>query len=109
MKSFEGIVKINKELLEKFKEVEQRPWGAEASILDLTKQAGTLSKHVLVYEKYYMAGIENKERYKTDLSNIGDQLADIFYCLVRISDHYKIDLEKSILGMIDNANKKLNS
>jgi NTP pyrophosphatase (non-canonical NTP hydrolase) len=107
MKSFEEIAKLNRELVEKFKEQEQRPWGAEASLIELTKQVGTLSKHIMVYEKYYVAGIENKQGYKTDLSNIANQLADIFYCLVRLADHYKIDLEKSILDMIDDANEKL--
>ena len=108
MKTFEEIVQLNKELIEKFKAVEQRPWGAEAGVIELSKQLGTLSKHVMVYEKYYMTGIEDKQGYKTDISNIADQLTDIFFCLVRLADHYKIDLEKSILDMVDDANNKLN-
>lgn len=106
MKTFDEIVKLNQDLIEKFEKMEQRPWGVEGSLIDLSKQVGTLSKHVMVYEKYYIKGIENRERYKTDLSNIADQLADIFFCLVRLSDHYKIDLEKSIEVMAESANEK---
>jgi len=31
--------------------------------------------------------------YQTTISEIGDELADILYCVIRIADHYQINLE----------------
>ena len=107
MKTFDEIVKLNQELIAKFKKVEQKPWSAEANLVELTKQVGALSKYVMVYEKYYFKSERDKNHKRTELEDISDQLADIFFCLVRIGDHYKIDLEESVLRMVDQTNEML--
>ena len=51
----------------------------------------------MMQEKYYLKDRENTEEYKTGKMEIADELADIFFCLVRISDYYKIDLQKAFI------------
>lgn len=80
-----------------FNEVEQRKWGVEATMIELAKQAGDLAKHIMVQEKYYLKEREGKPEYKTTKQNLGDELADIFFCLVRLADLYRIDLEKALV------------
>lgn len=66
-------------------------------MVELAKQVGDLAKHIMVQEKYYLKEREGKPEYKTNKQNIADELADIFFCLVRIADIYKIDLEQAFL------------
>lgn len=106
-KTFNEIVELNKKVIEKFKEVEQKPWTIEANIIELAKQVGDLSKHVMVQEKYYLKAREKEENYITSLKEISDELADIFFCLVRIADEYKIDLEKVIIEAREKDQEKL--
>jgi hypothetical protein len=48
----------------------------------------------MVYEKYYLKERELDPKYKTIKDNIGDELFDIFFMIVRIADHYGINLEQ---------------
>lgn len=66
-------------------------------MIELAKQVGGLAKHIMVQEKYYLKEREGKPEYKTTKKDIEDELADVFFCLVRIADYYKISLEKALI------------
>lgn len=95
--TFQELTKITKRVIREFDKREQRPWGIEGNMMELTKQVGDLVRHVMVFEKYYLKDRESDPQYKTDKGRVADELADILYCLIRIADHYQIDLEKTHL------------
>lgn len=96
-KSFKELFEITRRVIREFEKREQRSWGIEGSMIELIKQVGDLAKHIMVFEKYYLKDRESDPQYKTDKGRVADELADILYCLIRIADHYKIDLEKAHL------------
>ncbi|HBI33800.1 MAG TPA: hypothetical protein DDY44_01455 [Candidatus Moranbacteria bacterium] len=93
-KSFQEIVNDTRMLIKEFEKREQKKWGIEGAMIELGKQVGDLSKCIMMKEKYYLKERELEPKYKTIEDNIGDELYDIFFMLVRIADHYGIDLEK---------------
>lgn len=109
-KGSDNLSKKDKEMSETFKEhfdntrklyqlfesVEQKPWGIEGSMMELSKQVGDLAKRVMVAEKYYIKVREKDPEYLASKDKIADELFDIWFCLVRIADYYKIDLEEAI-------------
>lgn len=46
----------------------------------------------MVAEQYYLADRDSDPRYAGD---VGDELADILHAVLRIADHYDIDLEEA--------------
>lgn len=93
-KTFQEVVDATRSLIKEFEKREQKPWGIEGAMIELSKQVGDLSKAVMMKEKYYLKARDLNPKYKTLEDNIGDELYDIFFMLVRIADHYGIDLEK---------------
>ena len=93
-KGFQEVVESTRSLISEFEKREQKKWGIEGSMIELMKQVGDLSKCVMITEKYYTKERELEPKYMTIKDNIGDELYDIFFMLVRIADHYGIDLEK---------------
>ena len=71
----------------RFEKIEGRPWGPEGATIELSKQVGDLAKLIMVKEGYYFP-----DRYESSVDQIGDELADIFAAVIRIADHYAIDL-----------------
>lgn len=96
-KSIQEIIDLTRQEIAAFEKIEQRKWGTEATMIELNKQVGDLAKHVMVWEKYYLRARATKPEYKTTKKNIADELADIFFCLVRLADLYKINLEKALI------------
>lgn len=94
--SFQEIIKLKEKIAEEFEKKEERPWNVESTFIELAKQVGDLAKNIMIYEKYYTPDV--KSRYNIgEIENIADELADIFFMLVRIARHYKIDLEEANL------------
>jgi NTP pyrophosphatase (non-canonical NTP hydrolase) len=91
--TFQELISITRKVIAAFDQVEQRPWTVEVSLIELMKQVGDLSKRVLTAEHYYLPDRSTRPDYLTSVEDIGDELADILYCLIRIADHYHIDLE----------------
>lgn len=91
--SFQESIELSKDIIHRFNEIEQRPWTIEVTMMELMKQVGDLSKHLMMYEKYYLPKRTNHPNYQTSKEAIANELADIFHCLIRISVHYNIDLE----------------
>jgi NTP pyrophosphatase (non-canonical NTP hydrolase) len=91
--TFKELVEMTRQVITAFDKVEQRPWSIEVTMLELIKQVGDLAKHILMHERYYLQDRANNPNYRTSVEDIGDELADIMYCVIRIAEHYKIDLE----------------
>jgi NTP pyrophosphatase (non-canonical NTP hydrolase) len=90
---FKEIIKLAEDIIERFRKVEGKPWNAEASMIELTKQVGHLADEIMKIEKYYPENMRNKDYNPKE--KIGDELADILYGLIRIAKYYNIDLEKA--------------
>lgn len=98
--TFKEIVNKTLKVLDEFKKVEKREWGSEAIIVELSKQIGDLSKNIMMFEGYYMAGRDSDLKHQTSKEKIADELSDILFMIIRIADHYKIDLEKEHLKQL---------
>lgn len=95
-KLFSALVKQTNEMINKFQDVEQKPWGVEGAMIELSKQVGDLAKMVMVAEKYYLQSRGSNKEYEASPKKIADELFDIWFCIIRIANYYKIDLEESI-------------
>jgi NTP pyrophosphatase (non-canonical NTP hydrolase) len=100
---FQEVLEKTVAVIRAFKKVEQKPWGVEGSMIELSKQVGELSRHVMTFEGYYPKGRESLLEYQTSKEKIADELSDILFMVIRIAEHYKIDLEKEHLKALDDA------
>ncbi len=96
-KTFAELVAVTRQVAAAFDTVDRRPWTVEVIVLELAKQVGDLTRRILAAEGYYLADREGRAEYAASPADIGDELADILYCLIRIGDHYSIDLEAAHL------------
>jgi NTP pyrophosphatase (non-canonical NTP hydrolase) len=90
--------------IERFRKIEGKPWTTEANFIELVKQVGDLSKLVMTNEGYYFADRSGNSRYVATKEKIADEIADLFFMLVRIADGLDID----ILEASQTARKKEN-
>lgn len=80
---------------------EARPWTAEAFVIELLAEAGTLADSVMIKEGY------RKLRDSQDAIDLEDDICDVLFVLLMIADHYGIDIGKSYLFMVNTTRKKL--
>ena len=105
--TFKELIKKTLEVVKKFEGVEQRRWGIEGSMIELSKQVGELAKNVMVLEKYYLSKRQQEPKYKdASKEEIANELSDILFIIIRIADLYRIDLEKAHLKELKLALKK---
>ncbi len=95
-KPFKELLEQTQAMATAFEKIEQRPWGIEGSMIELSKQVGDLAKRVLTAEKYYYKSRKDNPEYASSKEDIADEIFDIWYCLVRIADYYQIDIEETI-------------
>lgn len=106
--TFQDVVNKTLKVVKKFEEVEQRKWGIEGNMIELSKQVGELAKNVMMLEKYYLAKRRQESKYKdASKKEIANELSDILFIIIRIADLYEIDLEKSHLKEMELALKSL--
>ena len=86
--SFNEAIKLYRDIYKRFEKIEKRPWGIEGAVIELAHQVGVLSYCVMKQENYYFYSVDKEENIK----NIKDELADAFGQIIRIADHYNIDL-----------------
>ena len=87
------LIDINRQVADSFDERERRPWGLEVIMIELAKQVGDLARAVLTTEGYYLADRDSQPAYAAGQERIANELADIMYCVMRVAEHYGIDLE----------------
>ncbi len=104
-KSFNEIIGESVRLINEFKKREKKEWTPEVITLELQKQVGELSKFIMSKEGYYIKARDDMENYKATKEKIGDEMSDILFMLIRLADHYDIDLEKEHLKQIALAYK----
>lgn len=79
--------------ISRFQKIEGKPWGVEGAVIELTKQLGQLSALVMNREGYYFSDSEKlDDQYNATNERIADELSDVIFNVVRIADHYGIDL-----------------
>jgi len=61
----------------------------------LAKQVGDLAKAILTTEGYYLGDRDGQPGYRAGTDRVANELADILYCLMRVADHYQIDLAEA--------------
>lgn len=94
-RTFREMLDLARTVIAAFDARERRDWTIETAMIELTKQVGDLAKHVMVAERYYLADRDTDPRYATTTGEIADELADVLLALIRIADHYGIDLEQA--------------
>lgn len=102
-KTFQEVVDETVNVVRAFEKVEKRKWGPEADMMELTKQVGELSRNIMMYEGYYLAGRDTDKAYQTSKEKIADELSDVLYMTIRLADYYSIDLEKVHIAALEEA------
>ena len=77
----------------RFNAIENREWKAEGAMIELTKQVGELAKQVMLKERYYAF----TEDEATVDERLGNEMADVIAQVMRLADHYGIDLERAFI------------
>ena len=92
--SFDDAINDIRKTVSRFQKIEGKPWGVEGAVIELVKQVGQLSALVMNREGYYFSDREklDQKQYTATDDKIADELADIMFAVVRIADHYGIDL-----------------
>ncbi len=103
--TFHEVVNESLKVIKEFEKVEKKKWGVEGSMIELQKQVGELARNIMMFEGYYMAGRDSLPEYQTSKEKIADELSDILFMVIRIAEHYGIDLEKEHLKQLDIALK----
>ena len=94
-----------KEVVQRFNKIELQEWKAEGAMIELVKQVGELAKQVMIKERYY--ALEG-EVFNVD-ERLGNEMADVVAQIMRLADHYKIDLEKAFIEAREDEDRYLKS
>ena len=109
-KTFREVVNKTREIIKRFEKIENKPWGVDGTMIELSKQVGDLSALIMMQEGYYPANRDQDHpRYQTSKEKIGDELADILMMLIRLADIYQIDLEAAHFEALQDSDKYLRS
>lgn len=101
--SLKELKERSKELADRFAKIEPRRWSIEGSAMELMTEVGDLTELILRKEFY-------KENIYEDVDyQIQDELADIIFVVMRIADHYKIDINKAYEEMEKLVSERLKS
>ncbi len=104
-KTFAEMEDMYKEVVQRFNKIELQEWKAEGAMIELVKQVGELAKQVMIKERYY--ALEG-EVFNVD-ERLGNEMADVVAQIMRLADHYKIDLEKAFIEAREDEDRYLKS
>ena len=104
-KTFAEMEDMYKEVVQRFNKIELQEWKAEGAMIELVKQVGELAKQVMIKERYY--ALEG-EVFNVD-ERLGNEMADVVAQIMRLADHYKIDLEKAFIEAREDGDRYLKS
>jgi NTP pyrophosphatase (non-canonical NTP hydrolase) len=77
------------------------PWNADIMMVELAAEVGTLADSIMIREGH------RPPRSSLDDIDLEDDVADVLFMLVRIADHYNIDLDNAYERMICGTRRKL--
>jgi NTP pyrophosphatase (non-canonical NTP hydrolase) len=75
-------------------------WDVPVMVTELVGEVGTLADSIMIQEGHRRP--RNGEHI-----DLEDDIVDVLFMLIRIADHYKIDLESAYRTMIDRTRRKL--
>jgi NTP pyrophosphatase (non-canonical NTP hydrolase) len=105
--SFQEALELYRDVYHRFEKIEGRPWNAEGTVIELIKQVGELAKYVMVIEGYYFANREEHPGYEASKEMIANELADVMGQVIRLADHYQIDLVEAHVQAREEEKKSL--
>jgi NTP pyrophosphatase (non-canonical NTP hydrolase) len=76
-------------------------WPPSVMMIELAAEVGTLADSIMIKEGHRPA------RNEEDVIDLEDDIVDILFMLVRIADHYGIDLDAAYQKMIGETRQKL--
>jgi NTP pyrophosphatase (non-canonical NTP hydrolase) len=76
-------------------------WDSSVMVTELVGEVGTLADSIMIRDGH------RPPRENSDDINIEDDVVDVLFMLIRIADHYDIDLERAYENMILETNEKL--
>ncbi len=77
------------------------PWPPAVMVTKLVAEVGTLADSIMIHEGY--------RRSRGDALDLHDDLADVLFMLLRIADHYQINIERAYVEMLQRAHSALQS
>lgn len=92
-KTFAEMQDMYRKVVSRFSKIELNPWAAQGAMIELSKQVGELAKQVMIKEKYYALTSDVPD---VD-TKLGNEMADVIAQVMRLADHYGIDLEQAFL------------
>ncbi len=104
-RTFQEMQEMYRSVVRRFSRIELSPWQAEGAMIELTKQVGELAKQVMIKEKYYALTGEVPDVDE----KLGNEMADVIAQVMRLADHYGIDLEEAFVAARQDEEHYLNS
>jgi len=93
------MIRITREVTSLFDE-EVGKWDIPVMVTELVGEVGTLADSIMMKERY-------RPLRDGDHIDLEDDIVDVLFMLIRIADHYEIDLESAYKAMIERTRKKL--
>ena len=104
-KTFAEMEDMYRDVVKRFNKIELQEWKAEGAMIELAKQVGELAKQVMIKERYYAL-----EGDVPDVEErLGNEMADVIAQIMRLADHYRIDLEKAFIEAREDEDRYLKS
>lgn len=96
----EITIKQSQQIVDDF--VRERNWQTSASdiTLHLVEEMGEIARNVLKMKNYGGQHTQNSE------INMDEELADVFYLILKLANETNIDLEKALLTKMEKIRKK---
>lgn len=92
-RTFAEMQQMHREVVQRFSTIELKPWEAQGAMIELSKQVGELAKQVMIKEKYYALTDEVPDVDE----KMANEMADVIAQVMRLADHYGIDLEQAFV------------
>lgn len=103
--TFADMQRMYGDVVKRFNRIENREWKAEGAMIELTKQVGELAKQVMFKEEYYAF----TEDETTIDGKLGNEMVDVIAQVMRLADHYGIDLETAFVAAREDEDRYLRS
>ena len=104
-KTFQEMEDMYRQVVKRFNRIELQEWKAEGAMIELSKQVGELAKQVMIKEKYYAL-----EGEVPDVDErLGNEMADVIAQVMRLADHYRLDLERAFIEAREDEDRYLKS